>query len=1006
MNNRILLERVGSLALLLLMIVALSISFVTSYTLAQAQQIPPGPASDQITYRRVTIDTVVPEFQKGTLDGYLFAIKPTQLDQFQPLITANIIKFVQAPTGLVDFIFNPAPVKEIALDGDQRGKYLPALIGYPESVITQVYYDPETNKTYVDICCDGKNINPLALQQVRFALNYAIDRDYVVKSIYRGYATPMYTFLSKYDPDYLLIADIVAKYQFRYDLSYADQLITQALTAVGAYKVGGKWYYAGNPITLTFIIRTEDERKEIGDLFASALESLGFTVNREYLTFGEAISRVYNSNPTDFLWHIYTEGWSRTAITRYDSTSINQFCAPWYGYMPGWQTPGWWWFRDDVMDEIGMKIYFGQFTSKDERDSLYRSGVETCIKDAVRVWVANRIDLYPVSANLQGVTQDLGAGFTSLFNPREIFIPGKSSLTIGNLWVYTTNTIWNVYGGFTDVYSVDIMYATADPFTWTHPFNGEPIPFRVSYTVETAGPTGTLTVPSDAFIWDAKTGRWVFVPNGTKAISVVYFDMSKFIGAKWHDNVTITWGDVLGNLAFWFDLVYNSTKSSIESSIAAINKPFFDTIKGFRIDENRKILEVYVDYWHFDPNYIASYATITDYNPAELLYIQNMLVFDLQKYTFSTTASQVFKRPVLNLVLPDVAKDIKAAIPLASSVPSRFFTLPNGKSYMTQDEWSLRLQALSSWIDAHGHAWISQGPFYLDSFDPTNQVAVIKAFRDPTYPFKKGDWYFGIPIPTQILNVATPTLVIGQPFTVNVTVAGVPPLVVKYVVTEVQTGTIITVGMATNITPNIFVFQLPTDITVRLKPYYLYQIQILAFSENVAIPDATTISLEAIPASAQQFNEAMQRALQELANSTAEQISSVANSTAQQINAIRAEFESRLGALAATLSSALSSLSTSLSESLSTLSNTFSRSISDLSGALNATNQQLTSQINTLNNRLNSVSSDLSARIDTLSSSVSNVQNTVSSIVPLVYGVLGLSLVNLVLIIILLFRRK
>ncbi|MEM4798967.1 MAG: ABC transporter substrate-binding protein, partial [Sulfolobales archaeon] len=375
LNNRILLERVGSLALLLLMIVALSISFVTSYTLAQAQQIPPGPASDQITYRRVTIDTVVPEFQKGTLDGYLFAIKPTQLDQFQPLITANIIKFVQAPTGLVDFIFNPAPVKEIALDGDQRGKYLPALIGYPESVITQVYYDPETNKTYVDICCDGKNINPLALQQVRFALNYAIDRDYVVKSIYRGYAAPMYTFLSKYDPDYLLIADIVAKYQFRYDLSYADQLITQALTAVGAYKVGGKWYYAGNPITLTFIIRTEDERKEIGDLFASALESLGFTVNRQYLTFGEALSRVYDSNPTDFLWHIYTEGWGRTAITRYDSGSINQFCAPWYGSMPGWQTPGWWWFRDDVMDEIGMKIYFGQFTSKDERDSLYRSGV-------------------------------------------------------------------------------------------------------------------------------------------------------------------------------------------------------------------------------------------------------------------------------------------------------------------------------------------------------------------------------------------------------------------------------------------------------------------------------------------------------------------------------------------------------------------------------------------------------------------------------------------------------
>ncbi|MEZ0290400.1 MAG: ABC transporter substrate-binding protein [Sulfolobales archaeon] len=1006
MSHHISSKRIISLALIFLIALPLSLNFIALYSVVNAQQIPPGPAVDQITYKRVTLDTVVAEFQKGAIDGYLFAIKPTQLDQFQDLIKADIIKFVQAPAGLVDFIFNPAPVKEIALDGDQRGKYLPALTGYPENVITQVYYDPTTNKTYVDICCDGKNINPLALQQVRFALNYAIDRDYIVKTIYRGYASAMYTFLSTYDPDYLTIADVVARYQFRYDLSYASQLIEQALTAVGAYKVGGKWYYAGQPITLIFIIRPEDERKEIGDTFASALEALGFTVNRQYLTFGEALSRVYDSNPTDFLWHIYTEGWGKGALEKYDSGSVNQFCAPWFGYMPGWQTEGWWWFRNDVLDDMGMRIYFGQYKDKSERDSLYRSATELCIKDAIRAWVATRLDLYAVSSKMQGITYDLGAGFRSLFEPREIFIPGKSTLTLGHLWIYTVRTVWNIYGGFSDVYSVDLMRATNDPSTWRHPFSGMPIPFRVSYKVETAGPSGTMKVPSDAFIWDARVGKWVFVPNGTTAISKVSFDMSKLVGTKWHHGITITWGDILAHIAFWFDLVYNSTKATRESAIASVNKPYFDTIKGFRIDEARKVLEVYVDYWHFDPSYIADYAAISIYNPAELLYIQNMLVFDLQKYTFSTTASRKYNLPIINLVLSSHAAAIRDAISLATKVPSSFFTLPDGKSYMTQDEWNARLQALASWIDAHKSAWISDGPFYLDSFDDQGQVAVLKAFRDPTYPFKKGDWYFGQPTPTQILKIETPRLVIGQPFVVNVTVSGVPPLVVKYVVSEVQTGSIVTVGLASNVSPTRFVIQIPTDITTKLRPYYLYQIQILAFSENVALPDVTTISTEAIPASAEQFNEAMQKALQELASSTAQQISSLANSTAQQISAIRSELESRIGALATSLADALGNVSTSLTKGLTELSTTFGKSIADLSGALNATNQMLTSQISTLDSRLNSVSSDLSSRIDSVAKDVSDVRNTVASMTSLVYGVLGLSLVNLVLIIAVLLRRK
>jgi len=980
------------------------------FTLAYSQQTLPGPASDQITIKRVELDKVAAEFAAGRLDAYLFAIKPMQLDQFSDLIQKNLVTFVQAPAGLVDFIFNPAPVKEIALDGDQRGKYLPALIGYPQEVITQVYYDPDTNKTYVDICCDGKNINPLALREVRFALNFAIDRDYVVKSIYRGYAVSMYTYLSPYDPTYVYMADVVAKYMFRYDLDYANRLIESALTKVGAYKVGGKWYYAGSPITLIFIIRPEDERKEIGDMFASALEKLGFTVNRQYLTFGEALSRVYDTNPIDFQWHIYTEGWGKGALEKYDSVSVNQFCAPWFGYMPGWQTPEWWWYRNDVIDDMGMRIYFGKYKDKSEWESLLRSATDLCIADSVRAWVATRFDLYPVSTQVKGITYDLGAGLRGIYNYREMYVPGKPSLTVGHLWVYTVRTIWNIYGGFGDVYSADPFRATNDPSTWRHPFNGMPIPFRTPYKVETAGPTGTLTVPSDAIIWDANTGKWVNVRPGTTAISKVSFDFSKIIGTKWHDGTTITWGDVLAHLALWFDLVYNETKASIEPAIALPNREYFDTIKGYRIIEENKTLEVYVDFFHFSPDYIADYAAVGVVNPAELLYVQNVLVFDLKKYTFSSSASRRYNLPVINLVLSDHASDIKAtAQALATSVPMNLFTLPNGKSYMTPDEWRNRINALVSWIDAHKSAWISQGPFYLDSFDKDNQVLVLKAFRDPTYPFRPGDWYFGKPVPTQIVKLDASDLVIGQPFNVTITLTGQPPFVVDYLVVEVQTGTIVASGKAVNTSPNVFEIILPPELTTTMKPYYLYRVEILAFSESVALPDFTSVSREATPASAQQFAQSMQKALQELANSTNLRIQELANSTAQQIQNVRQELEKSLGQLGTSLSQALQSVSTSLSTSLSDLSKTFSKSISDLSAAINATSQQyavLSDKVTSLDKKIDSVNAGLSSSIDQLSKDVSSVKSDVSSLTTLVYVVLGVAIIDLVLIAVLMFRRK
>ena len=181
-----------------------------------------------------------------------------------------------------------------------------------------------------------------------------------------------YTNISPTDYDQLTIFPVVSKANIRYDNDLATKQITDAMNAAGASKDGDSWTFNGNPIQIKIVTRVEDERRDIGDLVRSSLEKLGFQVAPQYQEFGPATLAVYASDPATFQWHIYTEGWSRGAPVRYDDAGINQFAAPWLGNMPGWQEVGFWQYQNDQLDELGKKLYRGEFASEDDRDSLYQ----------------------------------------------------------------------------------------------------------------------------------------------------------------------------------------------------------------------------------------------------------------------------------------------------------------------------------------------------------------------------------------------------------------------------------------------------------------------------------------------------------------------------------------------------------------------------------------------------------------------------------------------------------
>jgi peptide/nickel transport system substrate-binding protein len=322
-------------------------------------------------------------------------------------------------------------------------------------------------------------------------------------------------------------------------------MVEDAMVLAGAEKRAGKWYYKDEPVVIKALIRVEDERRDLGDAFAADLESLGFTVEYIHTTFGPAIDIVYGTNPADFEWGFYTEGWGigasrwltyQPAFTGGDYYPESPY-GYYMGYMPGWGEEGWWNYHSPnyELEKLATDIYFGNYEDIADREEKVREVTDLIMTEAVRIFGLRLMDAYPARREVQGLTQDMANGLrAAIWAPREAFKEGDTSLMFGNLWVWTETTIWNRFHGFDDVYSVDIARSTYDPAVWRHPFTASAMPFRAGYEVTTAGPDGTLSVPSDAYIWDADADEFVTVGSGVEATSKVVYDFSKFTQSKWH----------------------------------------------------------------------------------------------------------------------------------------------------------------------------------------------------------------------------------------------------------------------------------------------------------------------------------------------------------------------------------------------------------------------------------------------------------------------------------------
>lgn len=757
--------------------------------LAVAQEsLPVGPAADVVTFSAFNVDQAPLNIQNGDMDLYLFGLKTPGA---QSLEGDEAIRLINAPASTLSLILNPAPANE-------------------------------------------GELNPFSIPEIRYAMQYLVDREFIANDIYQGRALPMLTNISQLDYDQLTIFPVVSQANIRYDAEFAGQQITAAMEAAGAVKEGDLWTFQGRPITLRIVTRVEDERRDIGDLVRATLEQLGFQVQPQYQQFGPATLAVYASDPKTFQWHIYTEGWGRGAPVRYDDAGINQFAAPWLGNMPGWQEVGFWQYENEELDSLGQRLYRGEFQSQIERDQLYQQMTSLALQESVRVWLVTALQSFPVRSDVENLTEDIVAGPRNLFALRSAQIPGSNELRAGNLWVWTERTTWNPIGGFGDVYSTDIYRNLIDPPMVNHPFTGIPQGFRASYTVETAGPDGTLDVPEDAVLWDSSQDAWAPVEAGTTAKSKVTFDYSLYLQSTWHHGPQVTMADVVYPIAQSYEIAYDEAKVQIETAMGITARPLLETFKGYRVTEST--VEVYVDYWHFEEGYIASYASPSGVStPWEILAAMDDVVFEKRQGAYSDTAAARFSVPWLSLVTESDARLVLRSIrqfQREESVPAGVFEI-GGVSLVTPEEAVARYEACDAWFEATNLLMLANGPYQLTRYDPPAQFAQLDAFRAEGYPFTVEDFRFGVPPQIGIEPVTPETITLGEPVSIPVQVNGPGTLSLQYTLVDPAAGEVLVTEVAEGGEGGAFEVNIDPAITDALFPG-IYQLFLLASSTDIA----------------------------------------------------------------------------------------------------------------------------------------------------------------------------
>ena len=720
-------------------------------------------------------------------------------------------------------------------------------------------------------------LNPFAVREIREAMNWLMDRDYLNQEVYAGGGLPKWFSIVTNYPDYANFVDTARSLEakYAYNPEKADEVISAQMEALGAEKVDGKWTYEGEDVVIIMIIRTDHDgtRVPVGDYAANQLESIGFTVDRQYKTSSEASPIWVLGNIDDGLFHIYTGAWGATAINRDMGWQFQFYSSPasGYGFSTLWQA----YDCGDEFEEIANDLYYNLFDSLDERAVAFRRALELDTYCANRTWLIDGASYAPYSEDVE-VTYDLAAGIgSSQMWPLTVRFAGQEGgrLRFGQSDMFIDP--WNPIAGSNWAYDGAIHNATQSRGVAPDPYTGLSWPMRIesaALTVEEGLPVGKtldwvtldfapeIVVPDDAWVdWDAEnqvflTVAEAFTETQTAQVkSVVTYPADLYDTVKWHDGSPFSVADIIMYFIMNFETGKEASAIFDEAQVGSLES-FMSSFKGFRITSTDPlVIETYTDGFNLDAenNLTTWWPRNGNYGEAPWhTFVIGNLAEANGELAYSANKADALEVEWMSFIGGPSLEILKNKLDEAAAetlIPYE----PTLGQYITAEEAAARYANLAAWYDAHGNFWVGTGPYYLDQVFLTENVASLLRF--PDYPDMADRWSrFSTPMLAEVEMDGPGQVVIGEEATFDVYVTfegeaypGDEIKEVKYMLYD-ATGELVEIGQATLAADGQFTVVLSAEVTGALEAG-ANKLEVAVVPIPVAIPTFQSVEFVTAP---------------------------------------------------------------------------------------------------------------------------------------------------------------
>jgi peptide/nickel transport system substrate-binding protein len=608
--------------------------------------------------------------------------------------------------------------------------------------------------------------NPFTDVQIREALNWLIDRDRIVQDVYGGSAAPLLTPFAPGSADYLREPILFTQLEQQYaaDFTMAENIIDQRMVTANA-TIGASGFWedsSGRVVDLKILARIEDERLDIGNYVAEQLRAIDFQVTVVPSPSSVAIPLVYGGNPSLGDWHIYTEGWATSRTRAFDDEAIQVFHACQFEpFCAQFGPPGTYWSAADF-DAASEDLASGRYGSEEERQALIRYLTPRILSEAnYRMWLVVEEHLFAANDRLERFVVDSTGGPWTPFTLKSAkLLPGEAGVDFntglgGELRVLNFiafNDAWNPWTEPGWRWDVIQRRAIGDIGMWLHPQTGRWIDVRVETSVETAGPTGSMPVPTTAIEWnnvrDANGtiigGGTAFAQVGAGVTATTKVTTTIDDWGKWHNGMDITMDDVVAGIAGDNRRAFGDVSDHDSRAAGAGTKFFYEnTLKGIEIVDDNTIAS-YIDFWHIDDAEMAAAGFF--YLSAE----EAPVPWEIQEAALQSVINDDTVINERSCTLRPICLDLGRNPASIAAVDTAYAAIlaenggagriPQGmESWITQAEAMARYAASADFRESHGHWYASNGPFELTSIDASLKLTVMTAFREG-YPFPPDKW--------------------------------------------------------------------------------------------------------------------------------------------------------------------------------------------------------------------------------------------------------------------------